>query len=214
MAPMTVREPFEDRRHAGAMLGERLAGIRWRRPVVLGLARGGVPVAAEVAERLDAELGVTVARKIPAPGHKELAIGAVAVDGDPVFEQAALQALGLRAADLDQVCARERAEAARRAMAYGHRTDVEGCDVIVVDDGLATGMTALAALRSVRRHDPARLVMAAPVASREAVRTVAADADEVITLGQPEHFTAVGQWYRHFDQVSDAEVRRCLDRFR
>lgn len=205
---------FADRAEAGARLGELLRERDWHDPLVLGLARGGVPVAAEVARALRAPLDVIVARKIGAPGHPEYGIGAVAAEGPPLFHDRALRALGLTAADLDEACARERAEARRRLRAY--HADHEPApardrDVLVVDDGLATGVTATAAVRGVRACLPRSVVFAAPVCAPDGARALRADADDVVCLAAPERFAAVGQWYDDFAQTTDEQVVRLLD---
>jgi predicted phosphoribosyltransferase len=211
-----ARTPFADRRAAGALLGAELArrGLG-EHPVVLGLARGGVEVAAEVAAALGGELDVLVVRKIGHPAQPELGLGALAEDAEPLFDDAGLRYAGLSRDELGEVVERERAEARRRVAAYRAGrppVDVTGRVVVVVDDGIATGVTARAGLRSVRRRGPARLVLAAPVASDQAVRLLAAEADDVVVLAAPGHFGAVSRWFEHFDQTSDREVVRLLAR--
>ncbi|MEU7476103.1 phosphoribosyltransferase family protein [Lentzea sp. NPDC042327] len=202
---------FANRREAGRALAAQLAEHTWHDPLVLGLPRGGVPVAAEVAEVLGAELDVVVARKIGAPGHPEYGVGAVAVDSAPIYDAAVLRALGLTEEQLAAGCDRERAEAARRTALY--RRDrpplvVEGRDVVVVDDGLATGVTARAALHWLERRGPNRLVLAVPVAARQSVRTFSTP---VVAVLLPRHLGAVSRWYDRFEQTSDAEVLEVLD---
>lgn len=198
---------FADRRDAGRRLAERLSELSWHEPVVLGLVRGGVPVAAEVAARLGGELDVAVARKIGAPGNPEAAIGAVTAKGEPVYDGATLRALHLAGSDLAERVDRERATAERQERSFRSGTAVTGRNVIVVDDGLATGLTARAALHAVRGRKPRSLTLAAPVASADAVRGLrGGDADEIITLDQPPGFRGVGEWYERFRQVSDDEV--------
>jgi len=206
--------PFRDRRHAGRQLAVRLSALNLSEPVVLGLPRGGVPVAAEVAASLDAPVDVFVARKIGAPGHEELGIGAVAEgSADPVVTDIAAR-LGLRPADVEILAARARAELGRRVTAYrGDRPlpDVSGKEVVVVDDGLATGVTAEAALRSLRRLGPRRLILAVPVCAREPAARLGALADDVICAETPALFYAVGEWYEDFSQTTDEEVLDILD---
>jgi putative phosphoribosyl transferase len=203
---------FQDRAHAGRVLATRLAHLRESKPVVVGLPRGGVPVAAEIAAALDADLDVVLVRKIGAPNRRELAVGAVGEDGVTVRNDAVLRELGLTWDDLAEQVARERAEIARRAcdLRQGPRPDLAGRIVILVDDGIATGATVIAALRILRHLDAARVVLAVPVAPPDSLRALAPLADEVVCPATPRHFSAVGQWYEDFTQVSDEQVRELL----
>jgi putative phosphoribosyl transferase len=206
---------FADRHDAGARLAALLQDEHWSDPVVLGLARGGVPIALRVAEALDAPLEVAVARKIGAPGHPEFGLGAVTADGPAVYNDSALAALGLTRDDLREDCERERAEARRRLQRYRHGRSplpIAGRDGLLVDDGLATGVTARAALSELRAARPRRLVFAAPVCARDSQAALQAegDADEVICVCVPPQFGAVGLWYRDFRQTSDEEVLAAL----
>ncbi|WP_033262279.1 phosphoribosyltransferase [Amycolatopsis vancoresmycina] len=206
---------FADRADGGRCLADELRRRGWTDPLVLGLARGGVPVAAVVARRLGADLDVAVARKIGAPGRREYGVGAVTPDGPASYDEAALHALGLTAARLARAEARERAEARRRFRRYraGRPPAVlTGRDVILVDDGLATGVTATAALREVRAARPRTLVFATPVAAPEAADRVGAEADDVVCVAEPPGFRAVGQWYADFHQTSDDDVLDLLFR--
>jgi putative phosphoribosyl transferase len=207
-------ERFTDRRAAGQALAERLSAVALEHPVVLGLARGGVPVAYEIAQGLDAELDVLVVRKIGAPGNPELGIGAIAEGGVRVLDRDAVRGLLVSTEELESAIARATAEVEARVQRYrGGRAplDVEGRTAIVVDDGLATGGTARAALRAVRARHPSRLVLAVPVGAPQTVQALRREADEVVCLLQPELLLAVGLWYGHFEQTSDAEIAALLD---
>ncbi|MCT7356273.1 phosphoribosyltransferase family protein [Streptomyces sp. 15-116A] len=208
---------FRDRRQAGHELAERLRARQSEGalpdPVVLALPRGGVAVAQEVARALDAPLDVLVVRKIGAPFHEEYGVGAMAGDEVPLFDLDALGRLGLSEEDLAPVVERERTELRRREALYRQgrpAPELEDRTVIVVDDGLATGSTARAALRSVRRQNPARLVFAAPVAAPEGAALMRREADEVVCLSEPAGFMAVGQWYDDFEQLTDDDVLTAL----
>ena len=204
---------FRDRRDAGRRLAALVAELDLPAPIVLALPRGGVPVAAEVAARLGAELDVLGARKLGAPQQPELGLGAIAEGGIRVLDLDLVRRLGLTEAALDAVTARERLELDRRVEAYrGSRPlpPVAGRAVVVVDDGVATGGTAEAALRSVRAGRPARLVLAVPTAAPDAVARLARVADDVVCVMTPESLTAVGQWYEDFTQTTDREVAELL----
>jgi putative phosphoribosyl transferase len=203
---------FRDRVHAGRVLAGRLTHLRDAGPVVVGLPRGGVPVAAEVAAALGAVLDVVLVRKIGAPDREELAVGAVGEDGVTVRNDTILRDLGITWAEVADQVAHERAEIRRRAdlLRPGPRPDVRGRTVVLVDDGIATGATVVAALRVLRHLGADRIVLAVPVAPPDALRAVAPLADEVVCPATPRRFAAVGQWYADFTQVPDEDVRRLL----
>lgn len=204
---------FRDRRDAGRQLGQLLLGLRELRPIVLGLPRGGVPVAAEVAQALGAPLDVLVVRKIGAPWQPEFAVGALA-RGVVHLDPSSLAMLGVSERDLAPTIRAESEELERRERLYrGDRPalDVRDRTVIVVDDGLATGQTAMAALTLLRRLGARRLVLALPVGGPDTRARMSGFADEVVCLSMPPGFHAVSEGYRDFSPTSDAEVLACLD---
>lgn len=206
--------PFTDRRAAGRELAAALVG-RWpdARVIVLGLPRGGVPVAAEVAAALSAPLDVFVVRKLGAPGQQELAMGAIASGGVRVLNSALVRQLGVSAAALDAVADHELVELERRQREYrGDRPplDLGGRTVVLVDDGLATGATMRAAVQAVRAGRPERVVVAVPVGAPEACAALAEAADEAVCLHAPSSFGAVGTYYSDFTQTTDDQVRELL----
>ncbi|MCI0384570.1 phosphoribosyltransferase [Streptomyces sp. CNQ085] len=208
---------FHDRTQAGRMLAEPLRDLRRSGeigdPLVLALPRGGVPVGEEVARALHAPLDVLVARKIGAPFNPEFGIGAVAGEGPPLFDEQSLRMLGLTAGDLAGHVERERAELRRREHLYrGGRPApaLRGRTVVVVDDGLATGVTARAALHAARVLEPKALVLAVPVSSVQAATAMERVADRLVCLETPASFQGVGQWYEDFHQVGDEEVIAAL----
>lgn len=208
---------FRDRRDAGQQLAEVLAGrfAESSDVVVLALPRGGVPVGYEIAARLGAPLDVLIVRKLGVPGHEELAMGAIASGGVQVVDLRLARLAGVTGSDLARIIERERGELERREQLFrGSRpaTDVAGKTVIVVDDGLATGATMLAALKALRTRTPCRVVVAAPVASPDTCRQFRDHVDDIVCLFTPEHMRAVGLWYEDFEQTSDAEVRALLER--
>jgi predicted phosphoribosyltransferase len=205
---------FGDRREAGRRLAGALAAYRGEHLLVLGLPRGGVPVAHEVARALDAPLDVCLVRKLGVPGHEELAMGALASGGQVVIEPRVVESLRVPEAAIEAVVSGERRELERRERLYrGSRSapDVQGRTVILVDDGLATGSTMRAAARSLRAAAPKSLVIAVPVAPPDTCLEMGSEADDVICLETPEPFLAVGVWYRDFAPTTDEEVCALLE---
>ena len=205
---------FLNREDAGRQLAAHLTRYAGRSDViVLGLPRGGVPVAGEVAQRLQAPLDVFLVRKLDVPGHSELAMGAIAEGGVEVLSDDLIREFGIPQRVVQQVAVRERMELDRRDAQYrSGRTlpSVRGHIVILVDDGLATGSTMQAAVTALRRLEPARVVVAAPVGARDTCARMKLFADEVVCVEMPEPFQAVGLWYEQFAQTTDEEVKRSL----
>ncbi|MFI0470476.1 phosphoribosyltransferase [Saccharopolyspora sp. 5N102] len=205
--------PFENRRDAGRRLAQQLLHLREADAVVLGLPRGGVPVAYEVARALRAPLDVIVVRKLGVPTHPELGMGAIGEGEVRIINDEVLWKTGVSAKELDEVERRERVELDRRARLFRvdrRRVDVAGRTAIVVDDGIATGSTAHAACRVAREQGAARVVLAVPVAPPHALERLEEVTDEQVCLETPGWFMAIGQWYRDFAQTSDAEVIELL----
>lgn len=198
-----------DRRDAGRQLAEQLLPLSDENPIVVGLPRGGVPVADEVASALEAPLEILAVRKLGAPHNPEYGIGAIAEDGTRVLDAEALSTLGIDGGALESIVARETAELRRRVVAY--RRDrapmrLQGRTVVVVDDGVATGVTDTAALRAIRHQKPARLILAVPVCAPDSAARLCEETDAIVCLVVPPNLCGVGQWYRDFAQVSDHEV--------
>jgi putative phosphoribosyl transferase len=207
--------PFRDRREAGRRLAERLSGLRASSPLVLGLPRGGVPVAFEVAKALGAPLDVLVVRKLGVPFQPELGMGAVGEDGVRVLNPDVLRQAGVTETQLAEVEARERAQVEERAVRLRRgrpAIPLEGRTVVIVDDGLATGGTARAAVQVARARGADRVILAVPVAPPETVAALRRDADEVVAVETPEPFFAIGGWYADFSPTSDQEVVELLVR--
>lgn len=201
--------PFEDRRDAGRRLGRRLAEMSLPRPSVFGVARGGVVVAAEVAAALSCPLEVLAPRKLPSPYSDEVAIGAVTEDGAMVLDERAVAMFSVTEEYLARVAAKARNEVSRRLKEYrGGRPPLDPCgrDAVVVDDGIATGYTLLAAIKGLRRAKPCSLVLAVPVAPADSLARLRREVDVAVCLETPTPFYAVGQAYADFAQVSDEEV--------
>lgn len=211
---------FSDRQDAGLRLADRLAHLRGTNPTVLGIPRGGIVVAAVIARSLDGTLDVLITRKIPSPHHPEVAVGAVAPDGSVILhpELAQFQAEGLSIPGappqyLDREVERCLAEIGRRRQIYARgrpMPDLTDAVIILVDDGIATGFTALAALRWLNMRAPAKVVLAVPVAPPDVLDALAPWCDQIVCVEQPVGFEAVSHFYRRFDQTADAEVARLI----
>lgn len=209
-----VRLGFDDRLDAGRQLAGALARFAGAEHlVILALPRGGVPVAAEVAKALAIPFDVLIVRKLGVPGHEEFAFGAIASGGIQVTDMNLISRLGLKRSQIDAIIQREMTELARRERFYRNgraMPAIEGKTVILVDDGIATGSTMLAAIGLLRSRQAHRIIVAVPVAPGDTARRLREQADEVITLLEPEAFVAVGEWYADFSQTSDDEVRELL----
>jgi putative phosphoribosyl transferase len=209
--------PFEDRRDAGRRLAGKLVRFRDERPVVFALPRGGVPVGYEISRSLGAPLDVFVSRKLGAPDQPEFGIGAVAAGGVRVLNEDVVRRLGITEDYVERITAQEIAEVGRRLRYFrGKRPEqkVGGRTAILVDDGLATGVTARAAVEALRLRGPRRLVLAAPVCAAQTVNLLMPRVDELVCLESPPDLGAIGFWYRNFEQTSDEEVVELLERAR
>ena len=209
---------FQDRTDAGRQLAKALLKYKRRHPVILALPRGGVPVAAQVAAALDAPLDLLLVRKIGVPSQPELAMGAVADGEEPVIirNTDVIEPSDVSTQEFDEICKAECAEIERRRKRYlGNRvrSEVTGRVAIIIDDGIATGATTLAAITAVRMRKPKELVLAVPVAPRDTIKKLHAEADAIVCLDTPREFGAIGYFYRDFRQVSDDEVIALLKGF-
>jgi predicted phosphoribosyltransferase len=211
---MNGGQAYRDRREAGEILAAQVQEHAEPGPtVVLALPRGGVPVGFEVARTLDAPLDVFVVRKLGVPGHEELAMGAIAAGGFKVLNEPLVAQLGITRREIDDVTARETAELERREALYRENRppmSIRGRVAVLVDDGLATGFTMRAAIAAIRKHRPARLIVAVPVGAPETCEELSREVDTLICPLQPEPFHAVGLWYRDFSPTTDDEVREYL----
>jgi putative phosphoribosyl transferase len=209
--------PFEDRRDAGRKLAGKLSRFGGERCVVFGLPRGGVPVGYEISRSLGAPLDVFVSRKLGAPGQPEFGIGAVAAGGVRILNADVVKRLGISDEYIGRVTAREVAEVERRLRFFrGGRPEPEvgGRTVILVDDGLATGVTARAAVEALRQRGPGRLVLAAPVCAAQTAKLFRSKVDELVCLASPSDLGAIGLWYKNFEQTTDEEVVQLLEKAR
>ena len=207
--------PIRQRKVAGQELADELvARIDLDDILILALPRGGVPVAYEIAVELDAPLDLMLVRKLGTPGHVELAMGAIASGGIRVLNEDIVSSLGISDEVIDRVAGEEEKELARREQVYRGkrpRPEIEGQQVMLVDDGIATGATMRAGIAALRQQNPRRIVIAVPVAPPDTIRILHNEADEVVCLAMPEPFMAIGNWYADFNQVTDEEVRQLLN---
>ncbi len=206
---------FKDRRHAGELLAERLMPFRDQDPLILAVPRGGVAVAKPIWERIGGVLDLMITRKIGAPLQPELAVGAVTGDGFLLLNDRLVKQLGVSTAYIERAAEAERAEIKRRLTLYRGEhpvNELSARTVLLIDDGVATGFTIKAALRGIKQHKPVELVLAVPVGPPEVLAGLRAEVDQLYYLESPHYFSAVGQFYRDFTQVSDAEVIEMLGR--
>jgi predicted phosphoribosyltransferase len=206
--------PFRDREEAGKEVARALAEFRGKNVLVLGMPRGGVVVAKEVSEALGAPLDIVVTRKIGAPGEPEFALGAVTQEGDVIVDSRAVESVGATSEYLREEARKKKSEVLERMrslrgdMSY---PSLEGRTIIIVDDGMATGNSMKAAVQSVRKRGPKEVIVAVPVAPREAVAELSRDGTRVVCLERPHFFFAIGEFYKDFEQVEDSEVRQLLE---
>jgi putative phosphoribosyl transferase len=204
---------FRNRSEAGKKLAEKLLHYAKGDVIILALPRGGVPVAFEIAKALTVPLELLLVRKLGVPGHEELALGAVASGGVRVLNDDIVESLGISRGTIEAVTAREKAELERREKLYlGDKPfqRLEGKTVIVVDDGIATGATMRVAVKTLKQHKPAQIIVAAPTSALDTYKQLRLEADEVICLSTPEPYLAVGTWYEDFSQTTDEQVRTLL----
>jgi len=206
-------ERFGDRVEAGQLLARELGYLSGKDPVILAIPRGGIIIGQELAAALHGKLDVVLAHKLRTPGHEELAMGAIGEDGSVFINRMAVRQLGIDDRDIEEEKQIQWAELMRRSQIIREirpKVPLKGRQVVITDDGIATGSTAIAALQAVRHEQPARLIAAMPVGSEDTVRRIAEEVDEMICLRVPRDFMAVGQFYRQFDQVSDQEMLTIL----
>jgi predicted phosphoribosyltransferase len=205
----TESRAFADRKEAGEALAEELSDLKGQNPVILGVPRGAVPMAAIIADELDGELDVVIVRKLGAPGNPELAIGSVTEEGEAIVNESFASRTGASEKYIEQETQRQMERIEERKRVYREvrpKVSLEGRVVVIVDDGFATGATMKAALESAQSENPERLIAAAPVGAQDSCREMGEYADEVICLRAPSFFGAVGAFYRDFGQVTDDEV--------
>jgi putative phosphoribosyl transferase len=205
--------PFTDRQESGSLLAQELLNLKGKKAVVLGIPRGGVAVARAIAQALDADIDIIISRKLATPWHQELAMGAVSEDGDVIMNRNVVDTFSIPDRDIQQEKNLQIKEIQRRSQLIRGifpRVPLQGRTAIVTDDGVATGATMQAALWTVRKEKPRRLIAAIPVASEEAITRIIEDVDELVCLRMPPDFEAVGQFYTHFEQISDQEVLAIL----
>lgn len=209
----TSGEPFWDRVQAGKLMAAEMGDKLGKRPVVLGIPRGGIVVAKEMARALGADLDIVLARKLGTPGHTELAMGALAEDGTHFLNDHVVETLGISDRDINEEIGRQKLEIQRRRSLIRKilpQIPLKNRVVVVTDDGAATGATMQAALRVARQEQPQKLIAAIPVCSEEALSRVSIDADEVVCLRLPYNISAIGQYYQNFTQVEDEEMMKIL----
>lgn len=204
---------LNDRQQAGKILAQKLIKYQSDRPLVLALPRGGLPIGLEIAKTLQAPLNVIIARKLGAPRQREFGIGAIAEENVKLLDQRTIKLLNISKRELNQITLKESQELKRRIKAYRQNQplpDLKDQTVILVDDGLATGLTAKAVITTVKKHHPKKIIVAFPVCALDSVQNLQSLVDEVVCIATPLEFLAVGHWYRHFPQLSDQEVVKTL----